>query len=56
MTIPADLQTAIIFYGEMESKVNYFGLDILVDRDQRLLYKKGKNAWAAVLPAKSSRR
>ncbi len=41
-TLTLDQQTALDFYSEMVDKVQYFGLTILADREERLLFRQGK--------------
>jgi len=41
-TLTLDQQTALDFYSDMVDQVKYFGLTILADRDERLLFRQGK--------------
>jgi hypothetical protein len=52
-TLTLDQQTALDFYSEFSDKVQYFGLTILADREERLLYRQGKKLIEQVLTKKS---
>ena len=51
--LTSDQQIALDFYSEMSDKVQYFGLTILEDREERLLFRKGKKLIESVLTKKS---
>ena len=41
-TLTLDQQSALDFYSEYVNQVQYFGLTILADREERLLFRQGK--------------
>ena len=57
MTITLDQQTALDFFALWEDKVKYFGLTIFEDREDRLMFRKGKKLMesAIALKGKGSR-
>jgi len=52
-TLTLDQQTALDFYSEYVNQVQYFGLTILADREERLLFRQGKKLIESVLSQKS---
>ena len=51
-TLTQDQQTALDFYSEMVDQVKYFGLTILADREERLLFRQGKKLIETALNTK----
>ena len=52
MTVTQDQQIALDFYAVWEQQVKYFGLTILPEREDRLLFRKGKKLMEAALTLK----
>ena len=53
MTVTQDQQIALDFFAVWEDQVKYFGLTILPEREDRLLFRKGKKLMEAALSTKS---
>ena len=49
LTFTTQDQEAIDFFSEMSNQVQYFGLTVLADREERLLFKKGRKLVEAAL-------
>tara|TARA_R100000482_G_scaffold75523_1_gene29220 strand:+ start:48 stop:194 length:147 start_codon:yes stop_codon:yes gene_type:complete len=47
MTVTQDQQIALDFFAVWEQQVKYFGLTILPEREDRLLFRKGKKLMEA---------
>ena len=52
MTVTQDQQIALDFFAVWEQQVKYFGLSILAEREDRLLFRKGKKLMEAALTVK----
>jgi len=54
LTLNQQEETALDFYAEQENYVTYFGLTNL-DREDRILYRKGKKLMQSALDVKTTR-
>ena len=52
MTVTQDQQIALDFFAVWEQQVKYFGLTILPEREDRLLFRKGKKLMEAAIALK----
>jgi len=52
MTVTQDQQIALDFFAVWEQQVKYFGLTILPEREDRLLFRKGKKLMESALTLK----